>query len=58
VPEESEEMKLEKRTCKICLGDQESEEDFFVSPCKCKGTCEFVHYYCLKKWVESKVSKK
>ena len=38
--------------------DTETETDFFVSPCSCKGSCEFVHFLCLKQWVESKVSKK
>lgn len=48
----------EIKTCKICLGDTSTEDDFFVTPCNCKGTCEFVHYQCLKQWVESKISKK
>jgi FHA domain/RING-variant domain len=30
------------------------EEDFFVSPCNCKGSCEFVHIQCLKQWIRSK----
>ena len=47
-----------KKQCKICLMDNETEEDFFVSPCNCKGTCQYVHFQCLKQWVESKVSKK
>lgn len=41
--------------CKICLGEEESEENFFVSPCSCKGSCSIVHIQCLKRWIESKM---
>ncbi len=48
-----------KKTCRICLLEEDQEEDNpFIVPCKCKGSCEFVHFQCLKKWVNSKVSKK
>lgn len=25
-----------------------------ISPCKCKGSMEFVHFRCLKLWIDSK----
>lgn len=41
--------------CKICLMEEEQEDNFFVSPCSCKGSCSIVHINCLKKWIESKM---
>lgn len=41
--------------CKICLREDEDDEDFFVSPCSCKGSCSIVHINCLKRWIESKM---
>ena len=35
-------------TCRICFEEDDITE--FVSPCKCKGTQEFVHLRCLKTW--------
>lgn len=58
--------------CKICLEvnlveDEDTRskskeeydiKNFKVTPCKCKGSCEFVHFFCLQNWLESKISKK
>lgn len=33
-------------------------ESFFITPCKCKGSCEFVHVFCLKKWLQNKITYK
>ena len=41
-------------TCKICLFETIKEDDPFITPCKCKGTCEFVHFSCLKEWIDSR----
>jgi len=35
--------------------EEEQEDNFFVSPCSCKGSCSIVHINCLKKWIESKM---
>ena len=42
------------KVCRICL--MEDDEDF-ISPCLCKGSCEHVHLSCLKTWLESKVNR-
>lgn len=51
-----------KKTCKICFLDEENFEDgsefFFISPCNCKGSCEFVHLECLKGWLASRLNPK
>ncbi|EGR29443.1 hypothetical protein IMG5_155500 [Ichthyophthirius multifiliis] len=43
------------KICKICLSDDQSEENFLINPCNCKGSCEFVHFECLKGWINSKL---
>jgi hypothetical protein len=47
-------------TCRICLtDDHDTEEDnpegLLVSPCKCKGTSQYVHLGCLKRWLRSRM---
>ncbi|CAD8132427.1 unnamed protein product [Paramecium octaurelia] len=37
------------KICRICIQDDQSSQ--FISPCKCKGSTEFVHEECLKMWV-------
>lgn len=43
--------------CKFCLCDDNTDTNFLISPCKCKGSCEGVHILCLKQWIDSKVKK-
>lgn len=35
-------------TCRFCFEDDDASA--MISPCKCKGTSEFVHKACLDKW--------
>lgn len=44
--------------CRICLTDDQSEDNFLVAPCLCKGSCEMTHLSCLKLWLETKIKKK
>ena len=44
-----------EKTCKICLLDSFDEENPFISPCECKGSMEYIHYICLKKWILNKI---
>ncbi|CAK66648.1 unnamed protein product (macronuclear) [Paramecium tetraurelia] len=37
------------KICRICIQDDQSSQ--FISPCKCKGSTEFVHEECLKMWI-------
>ncbi|CAI2386508.1 unnamed protein product [Moneuplotes crassus] len=58
--------KRENFTCRICLCDGDVEEEqakgdletALVSPCNCSGTCKYIHYMCLKSWVDSKRKEK
>ena len=40
----------EKKVCRFCLDDKNEKKNPFLSPCKCKGSIEFVHLYCLNRW--------
>ncbi|KAB7505003.1 E3 ubiquitin-protein ligase MARCH3 [Armadillidium nasatum] len=43
-------------TCRICYGDDSSEE--FISPCKCVGTLKYVHKTCMEMWLGSRYTNK
>ena len=43
--------------CRICLMDRIDEDpvnNTMLSPCKCKGSCGYVHYKCLRQWIDTK----
>jgi E3 ubiquitin-protein ligase DOA10 len=40
-------------TCRFCLSDHLDQNDLFITPCMCKGSMKFIHYNCLKKWLDS-----
>ena len=44
-----------KAICRICYGDDTSMENPLISPCICKGSMKFIHYDCLKNWLNSKI---
>ncbi|RWS19525.1 uncharacterized protein B4U80_14413 [Leptotrombidium deliense] len=41
-------MEVEK-TCRICFTQENQEE--MIAPCGCKGSIEYIHIDCLKRWV-------
>jgi E3 ubiquitin-protein ligase DOA10 len=48
-------------TCKICLAEENLEEDFenpMINLCKCTGSISDVHYHCLKMWMQTKLNTK
>ena len=44
--------------CKICLSNGSDEQNPLVELCKCTGGIKFSHYECLKRWMQTKLSKK
>ena len=42
------ENKKIKKQCWICF---ENDKKIYISPCKCKGTLNWVHQKCLNKWI-------
>lgn len=42
--------------CRICLGEENTEENPMISPCKCAGSMGCIHIECLREWLNSKSS--
>ena len=41
--------------CRICF--QDSSDNNLITPCKCKGSIQFVHRACLEEWREKSTNK-
>lgn len=44
--------------CWFCWLESDSESNPMVTPCKCDGSVKYIHFECLKKWLENKMSSK
>ena len=44
-------------SCKICMDESDTNENFLLAPCRCIGSCQYVHLNCLRRWLDSKVKK-
>jgi len=42
--------------CKICLSNENDENNPMINLCKCSGSLLFVHFFCLNKWMASKMT--
>ena len=43
-----------KKLCRICYGEEDLEmNNPLIQPCQCSGTMKYIHYKCLKKWIET-----
>ena len=40
----------EEPVCRICLTEQEDEENPLLAPCKCAGSMGYIHHQCLQMW--------
>lgn len=40
--------------CRICLGEENTDANPLIHPCKCAGTMKFIHIECLREWINSK----
>lgn len=40
--------------CKFCWMPAMVKEDPLISCCKCAGSVGYIHYNCLKKWLDNK----
>ena len=48
-----------KYRCRICFCDGNFEgNNPLISPCKCSGSVKYIHLYCLRKWLTSKITTK
>lgn len=50
--------KDENDLCRICFCEAESKANPLLSLCKCTGTMKFLHYSCLKSWIDLKLETK
>lgn len=46
----------EVRACRICFEQDSDEANPLISPCKCSGSCKYVHRDCLRRWREEGVT--
>lgn len=44
------------KACRICFGETDEINDPFISICKCKGSMKYIHFLCLQKWVQNRVT--
>ena len=42
--------------CRICHSEKKTKENPLISVCNCTGTMQFVHYNCLKLWLNYKLT--
>ena len=49
------ELHKNKPTCRICYGDNYNDENPLICPCICKGSMKYIHYLCLKSWLNAKI---
>jgi len=44
----------EPAVCRICLGEEDTDGNELVCPCKCDGTMRYAHLICLREWFNGK----
>ena len=49
------ENNINKPACRICYGEESNDENPLICPCICKGSMKYIHYECLKNWLNSKI---
>ena len=55
----NEKQKLKTFKCRICFCEGSFEgKNPLISPCKCTGSVTYIHLYCLRKWLTSKITTK
>ena len=37
--------------CRFCLDTEVTPYDLFIQPCDCRGSAQYVHRSCLKRWI-------
>ncbi len=46
------------KACRICLCEEEEEDNPIIQPCKCSGTMRNVHVKCFRTWISKQISKR
>lgn len=42
--------------CRICFHEDSVEGNPLIAPCHCKGSMQYVHVGCLRKWINSRIN--
>ena len=50
--------KESKKVCRICNGDEDTDENPLVHPCQCSGTMKNIHLECLRQWLSTRMCQK
>ena len=49
-------IKIKNKICRICFnGESNPTKNPLICPCICKGSMKYIHYLCLKNWLNLKV---
>ena len=49
-------IEIKKKICRICLSEETNpSKNPLICPCICKGSMKYIHYLCLKNWLNLKV---
>ncbi|XP_041829627.1 E3 ubiquitin-protein ligase MARCHF7-like [Melanotaenia boesemani] len=51
----SDTLPVEEIKCRYCHCSETSPDNPLLSPCKCSGSMQFVHFDCLKQWLRVKI---
>ena len=44
-----------EKLCRICYGEEnDPKENPIIQPCRCSGSCKYIHLKCLKHWIMTK----
>lgn len=46
----------ETKLCRICYGEEETQDNPLVQPCICSGSMKYIHLNCLKTWINTSVN--
>ena len=44
------------KLCRICYGEEETQDNPLVQPCICSGSMKYIHLNCLKTWINTSVN--
>ena len=52
---ENRKNKIKEKLCRICyMAEEDKKDNPIIQPCKCSGSCKYVHLNCLKQWINTK----
>ena len=37
--------------CRVCYENEQTQDNPLISVCKCAGSIQSIHFYCLRRWI-------